>query len=128
MAVQINEKTWPVAVACLGGGFAALPFPQVEGAYVVINTPDQHSSRLPYQRVRTSYGSRDGLSLGNIWLLEDDFLAMYEYDGRKNIESSFVDVKKVADPPIKRDVSDELGDALRKANAAYFGEQPDTDN
>ena len=123
MAVQINEKTWPIAVACLGSRIASQPFPEVEGGFLVINTPDQMSGRYVGSRVgRTQYGSRtygDTVSLGNIWLSEDDFRVMYKFDGRKNTET-FFDVLKVADQPLPPE-SDDFGARLKALNEAYYG-------
>jgi uncharacterized protein YlaI len=58
MAVKIDFDTYPAAVACLGPGFASIPYPQVDGAYVVINAPD---SRRPFRRISpyNRYGSQE---------------------------------------------------------------------
>lgn len=105
MAVQITEKTWPVAVACLGGSFASRPFPEVEGSFLVINTPDRQDR---FRRVRQFGGpsAREGILLDNAWESEEDFLEMYQYDGRKNLET-FFEVKKIAErPPFKATKTD----------------------
>ena len=33
----IDENTYPIAVACLPGGFATIPFARVDGCYLVLN-------------------------------------------------------------------------------------------
>ena len=37
LACQIDENTYPIAVACLPGGFATIPFARVDGCYLVLN-------------------------------------------------------------------------------------------
>ena len=37
LACLIDENTYPIAVACLPGGFATIPFAKVDGCYLVLN-------------------------------------------------------------------------------------------
>ena len=37
LACLIDEDTYPIAVACLPGGFATIPFAKVDGCYLVLN-------------------------------------------------------------------------------------------
>ena len=37
LACRIDENTYPIAVACLPGGFATIPFAKVNGCYLVLN-------------------------------------------------------------------------------------------
>ena len=37
LACLIDENTYPIAVACLPGGFATIPFARVNGCYLVLN-------------------------------------------------------------------------------------------
>ena len=37
LACLIDENTYPIAVACLPGGFATIPFARVKGCYLVLN-------------------------------------------------------------------------------------------
>ena len=37
LACLIDENTYPIAVACLPGGFATIPFARVDGCYLVLN-------------------------------------------------------------------------------------------
>ena len=37
LACRIDENTYPIAVACLPGGFATIPFARVNGCYLVLN-------------------------------------------------------------------------------------------
>jgi len=69
MAVKIDRNTYPIAVACLAGGFAAVPFHRVKGSYLVIN-------ELAGGKVKQR-GYRPWL--GNTWQSESSFRKQYRF-------------------------------------------------
>lgn len=89
MAMQITEKNWSIAAAILGGEFAALPFPQVEGSFVIINTIEgavRHGIRYG-----SAYSSRNNvLTMTNKYISAAEFQELFAYDKRtKNLETFF---------------------------------------
>ena len=103
MAVEINEATYPIAVACLPAGFAMLKKNEVFGSYLVINhlladymleggtnawitrvapvvdenDPDSESfGRRGVRRFNASYAfsrTPNRLVLRNLWMSKQDF-------------------------------------------------------
>lgn len=99
MAMQITDKNWSVAAAILGGEFAALPFPQVEGDYVIINTIEgavRHGIRYG----STFSNRNNALSMTNKYISASEFQELFSYDKRtKNLET-FFDVMQTKTPTI----------------------------
>ena len=75
-ATIITEDNWPLAVACLPGGFAMYPMKEVIGSWLVINTP----------RVKTfkKKGKKSVLVLENVWMTHAEFISRYEIIGGIN--------------------------------------------
>ena len=71
MAILITPKTYPIAVACLAGGFATLPPESVFNHVLIINN------------VRAKKIKGRGLVpfLTNSWTSIDDFVDRYAVDG-----------------------------------------------
>lgn len=93
MAVQINNENWPVAVACLGGRFAATPFSEVNGAYLVINEIEQQFGFVRQYGGRR-YPNRE-ITLSNNWYPAEAFKQVYGFDKRKN-HGQFFEVHRIA--------------------------------
>jgi hypothetical protein len=97
MAVKIDFDTYPAAVACLGPGFASIPYPQVDGAYVVINAPD---SRRPFRRISpyNRYGSQEpvGVTLHNFWIPAELFKEEYTWVNKEK-KGKFSECWKIAE-------------------------------
>lgn len=122
LAVKITQDTYSIAVACLGGGFASYPYPEVEGCYLVINVPTPE-----YGRVRRfgHEAANHSIVLGNKWMTQDQFRAEYTWDGRKSQEN-FFEAKRVATIKPKPELQvDEVGDKIRELYEAHFGESED---
>jgi hypothetical protein len=99
MAVKIDFDTYPAAVACLGPGFASIPYPQVDGAYVVINAPD--SRRLiPNVRSRghsdMEARSQSALRYYNFWVPAELFKEEYTWVSKEK-KGKFSECWKVAE-------------------------------
>lgn len=71
MAVQITDATYPVAVACLAGGFAMRPKYDVLGAYLIIN--ELHAECFK------STGKSPILVLKNSWMDQKLFQEKYRW-------------------------------------------------
>lgn len=69
MAIKITEATHPIAIACLPPVFATLPKSEVFGSYLVINEIF----------VQAGKGETMLLSIGNVWMSEDDFREKYYF-------------------------------------------------
>lgn len=73
-AININEETYPIAVACLPGAFAEIPFANLTDSWLIIN-------------MFTSWG-RDEYStpiarLSNGWVTANEFATKYNVVNRK---------------------------------------------
>ncbi len=86
-ALQINEETYSIAVACLPGGFVTIPFDNVKGSWLIVNHPEDTfadgNSESPV------------MTLGNAWVTEDDFKVLYEVINKKSgrpAENSWVEI------------------------------------
>lgn len=104
LAIQINEDTYPIAIACLPGGFATIPFKNVNGAYLVINRPEP---------CFIDDGHRAIVSLENGWLPQGLFEAEYNIVNKKTgvpAKWDWVEVERAEDP--------ELSERLAKAERA----------
>ena len=71
MAILITPKTYPIAVACLAGGFAALPPESVFNHVLVIN--DVCAEKIEGRGLVPD--------LTNCWMSIDDFVDWYIADG-----------------------------------------------
>ena len=80
-AAPIGEHNYPLAVACLPGGFAARPIGDVVGEWLVIN------ARVPRQFKET--GKSSILTIGNYWMTSTEFEEKYKIAGPPN-EFGFV--------------------------------------
>lgn len=85
MAVKITEETYPIAVACLAGGFAKFAFSKVEGRYLVIN---ELQIKIPKK------DDRPILIVGNGWMEEDYFKKNYTFV-EKETPNKFASVRKI---------------------------------
>lgn len=94
MAVQINKKTYPIAVACLGARFAARPIVDVQGGYLVINKVDDGPLAINTRYGRTTQGPAN-IVLVNEWFSAEDFKKLYSFDKRRN-QSDFFEIEKKA--------------------------------
>jgi hypothetical protein len=74
MAVKITPETYPIAVACLAGGFAMIPLKRVIGAYLVIN--ELQARRLKGER-------SPALVLGNGWMSKETLMRSWFFVGEK---------------------------------------------
>jgi hypothetical protein len=72
MAFQIDGNTWPLALALLPEGFQQLPFDQVVGCYVVINSVD-----LAIERTKKGWKQRAFITPTNCWMTAEDFKLHY---------------------------------------------------
>lgn len=94
LAVQINEDTYPIAVACLPGHFVESAFAEVEGAWLVIND-------LVSAFGDEGEGSHVRHYLDNRWLPEEEFKTSYEVINRKAgapAKNAFVEVDRLPAP------------------------------
>ncbi len=87
MAIKITEDNYPVAVACLAAGFAALPLKKVLGGYLVIN-------KLEVKNF-SKEGTRPYLVIGNSWMTEKMFNLSYEFVENEYDHEEFAEVTKV---------------------------------
>ena len=69
MAVQINETTYSLAVACLPGGFATIPFSKVVGCFLVINDLE-----ITHEHKNEAHPIA---AFGNSWMSEAHFRGKY---------------------------------------------------
>ena len=87
MAMQINEVTYPIAVACLPGGFAAnYKESETYGCYLVINEMEAVSFQ--------ESGVRPILTIGNKWMDEMSFFKQYRFIEEKSVENQFAEIEK----------------------------------
>lgn len=84
MAVKITEEIWPVATACLAGGFVKIPFERVEGCYLVINET--------YPERFIEMGLSPIITIQNCWLPAELFHETYTFV-EKEEENKFVAVR-----------------------------------
>lgn len=85
LAIEINEETYSIAVACLPPSFALIPFAQVERDYLVIN------------ELRINYGA-DGeelLTLGNHWMDRELFHKTYFGGTFAQLAAGFTKVERI---------------------------------
>lgn len=88
MAIQINENTYPIAVACLSSSFARQPMSTVMNCYLVINELGVKSS-LPFT------GAKD-FTLSNTFYTPDDFNDRYEIvDENSLVSAAFAEVRHI---------------------------------
>lgn len=71
IAFVINEETYPVAVACFGGGFASIPRKKTFGCVAVLNELEAVVDR------RHKYDTPI-IKLSNAWLRLKDFNELYK--------------------------------------------------
>ena len=122
MAILITEDTYPIAVACLPAGFAAYPFDNAKGFWLVINVPGLYD--------RNSFDG-DGVSplitLHNLWISQSEFLNKYKIinqrPGRKaeNVWA-WVEVERVLDKDLKERLEgtdEEVGPYTRRKNVMH---------
>ena len=88
MALEINEKTYPIAVACLPPVFATIPFKDVDGHYLVINRLE--ARRSPKNKTQQT------LTVGNSWMRAEQFKKTYATDFAMDISFTFVRVERIS--------------------------------
>jgi len=76
-AVQIDENTYPLAVACLGSSITAEPIDDILGQYLVINQPGASYG----QPRRYGYQNNLPVTLVNLLVAKDDFETRYKFVG-----------------------------------------------
>ena len=109
MAVQVNKKTYSIAVACLGAQFAARPIVDVQGGYLVINKVDDGPLAINTRYGRTTQGPAN-IVLVNEWFSAEDFKTLYSFDKRRN-QTDFFEIEKKAERSVLyRRISDEEGE------------------
>jgi len=87
-AILITESTYPIAVACLAGGFSTIPMDKVLGCVLIIN-------KMCAEQVANDRSP--GVLLGNSWMsryefdkrfrLSDEHLVLYLNDRFAEIEA-----------------------------------------
>lgn len=95
-AIKITEETYSIAVACLPGGFAMIPFANVENHWLIINT------------VTTVYIedlNQDIATIENQWLNDEDFQARFNEINKKAgrpAQNAWIEVERSYDEPLTR--------------------------
>jgi hypothetical protein len=93
MAMIIDANTYPIAVACLPGPFATLPFGEVDGHVLVIN--EFVVAHRPYGVRYTSLpGRQRDVTLSNSWMSIDVFEKEYVYVNIGRRSSFFNEIAK----------------------------------
>jgi hypothetical protein len=72
MALQITPETYPIAVACLPGGFATIGPSQTYGDWLIINQPEAIY-------VGGGKNAPTVVGLGNCWCPDNMFNRDYEF-------------------------------------------------
>lgn len=100
-AILITEETYPIAVACLAAGFAAIPFGNVDGYWLVINAPGAHYERPTFD----GDPGRTTLTVTNFWIHPKEFVDQYKIinqkPGRKPEGPTWVECEKAMDVVLK---------------------------
>lgn len=99
-AILINEETYPIAVACLPAGFAAYPFANVNGYWLVINVPGSYD--------RNSFDGDNFsplVTVHNLWISNKEFTKKYniinQKPGRKPEGVYWVECELAVDKELK---------------------------
>lgn len=110
LALEINEKTYPIAAGFLGGGFIAVPEKDTYGGIVVINQILAPMSRpVSGGRPRPMFvgGSRRyrddrSISFENTWFERETFDAEYNVEGTTGGVISFWDITRKPEEEIQK--------------------------
>lgn len=87
IATRINHQNYSIAVACLAGGFAALPLSKTIGHILILNEIRPITTK--------EHGRSPVVGLSNSWMTEELFLETYEiceYD-LDDMDDNFVTVE-----------------------------------
>ena len=90
LAIEINEQNYPIAVACLPGGFAANhPRKSTYGSILIIN-------ELEAVKVKKQ-GRVPTLAYGNCWMSREQFFERFEVvsESARLIDNEFVEVERI---------------------------------
>lgn len=125
-ALVINEKTYPIAVALLKGGFLTVPEEETYGCVVVINQiVGQYDKPVsgPGAARRVRYGAQGRLSypgrrigedrsitFENVWYDEETFNAEWAMLDEQEPTGSFWNVKRKPEPDYSAYDQDEIVD------------------
>lgn len=98
-AILITEETYPIAVACLPAGFAAYPFANVKGYWLVINVPGTYD--------RNSFDGDNFsplVTVHNLWIHPNEFSEKYDVINKKPgrpAEGAWVECELAVDKDLK---------------------------
>lgn len=109
LALEITEKTYPIAAGFLGGGFLAVPEKDTYGCVVIINeivTPvarpkGSQGPRIMYGGPRR-YRDDRSISFENTWFERETFDAEYDVNGTTGGVISFWDITRKSEEEIQK--------------------------
>ena len=86
LACLIDENTYPIAVACLPGGFATIPFAKVNGCYLVLNE---------ITAITLGTDTSPVAALTNCWLKSYEFDSRWRFLTTNRDKHPFYEVERI---------------------------------